>query len=132
MKYTRITLFLFLCSTVFAIINVSAQYVSFADITIPSFKQEYHSTQHDKQTYSTQYLKKITCTDDLSGDQRAVQGKIHGMFAGMSASNWIDAPQNVNVSFGSISQVKGGWKLFLKSKNTFVTTASFWGTWTVD
>ena len=132
MKYWKITLTAFIATFIFAVYNANAQTLSLVDITIPSFKGTYMTSQQDKWDTNTQYIKKTECTDDLSGDGRAILAKVHGMFAGMSDSSWVTATKNQNVSFGSNSQTIGGWKLYLQSNKNLITTASFWGVWTIN
>lgn len=83
----------------------------------------------------TQKVKKTAISDDLSGDGRAIEGKIQGMFHGMITTGWKNLPQGSNVDFGSGTETQGGWKLHLKSAKSFITTAtgSFnWDLGTID
>ena len=78
---------------------------------------------------------KTAISDDLSGDGRAIEGKIQGMFHGMITTGWKNLPQGSNVDFGSGTETQGGWKLHLKSAKSFITTAtgSFnWDLGTID
>ncbi len=132
MKYLKITLSVFIATFIFAVYNAAAQTLTLINVTIPALKGTYMTSQQDKYNTNTQYIEKTECTDDLTGDGRAIIAKVHGMFAGMVDSSWVNTPKNQNVSFGSNSQSIGGWKLYLQSNKNLITTASFWGIWTID
>ncbi len=132
MKYLKSTLVLFIATFVFALVNVKAQVVSVAGITIPAFKGTYMSSQRTKSVDNLQYIKKTSCIDDLSGDGRVVDARTHGMLAGMTDSPWVEAKPNTKVSFGTNSETIGIWKLYLQSRKSLPTTATFSGQWTID
>ena len=132
MKYLKVTLALFVATFLFAVINAKAQVVTFSDITIPAFKGIYQSKQQDKYGNNLQYIKKTKCTDDWSGDGRVILSKLNGLLAGNDDTAWVVAEPNKNVSFGSKSKTMGAWKLWLESNKNLMSTASFWGTWTVN
>lgn len=132
MKYLKIAFALFVVTFVFSLVNVKAQVVSLAGITIPSFKGTYMSSQRTKNYDNLQYIKKTSCIDDVSGDGRVIDARTHGMLAGMNDSAWVEAKPNTNVSFGSNSETIGIWKLYLQSRKSLITTATFSGQWTID
>lgn len=132
MKYLKTTLVLFIATFVFALVNVEARVVHIAGITIPVFKGTYMSSQQNKSVDNLQYIKKISCIDNLSGDGRAIDARAHGMLAGMTDSPWVEAKPNQKVSFGANSKTIGIWKLYLQSRKSLPTTATFSGEWTID
>ena len=129
MKYLKTTLVLFIATFVFALGNVEARVVHIAGITIPVFKGTYMSSQQNKSVDNLQYIKKTSCTDNLSG---AIDARAHGMLAGMTDSPWVEAKPNQKVSFGANSKTIGIWKLYLQSRKSLPTTATFSGEWTID
>ena len=138
MKYLKGTLFLFVVTLCLSMAGVSArQYTQLINIKIPIWKGEFVSKQVDKgdDWSMTQKVKKTAISDDLSGDGRAIEGKIQGMFHGMITTGWKNLPQGSNVDFGSGTETQGGWKLHLKSAKSFITpaTGSFnWDLGTID
>ena len=66
----------------------------------------------------------MSTKDDWSGDGRAISGKIQGMFSGMITTSWKSLPQGSNINFGSGTEVEGGWKLWLKSDKSLLSTAT--------
>ena len=132
MKYLKTTLVLFIATFVFAIVNVKAQVIGIVGITIPSFKGTYMSSQRDKSYDNLQYIKKASCRDDFSGDGRVIDARAHGLLAGMKDSPWVEAKSNQKVSFGANSKTIGLWRLYLQSRKSLPTTATFSGEWTID
>lgn len=54
------------------------------------------------------------------------------MLAGMTDSPWVEAKTNKKVSFGAKSETIGIWRLYLQSRKSLPTTATFSGEWTID
>ncbi len=129
MKYLKGTLVLFVATFLFAVVDVKAGYLGIAGAEIPIFSGSYTSSQREKYNDTYQYVKKVNCLDDYSGDARAVMAKARGMYAGMTDSSWVETVKGSNVSLGSNSRSIGGWRLMLKSKKSLPTTASFTGEW---
>ena len=127
MKYLKITMTVFAITLCLAVFGVSArEYTQLIDITIPIWSGSFKSEQVDKDDdwEYTQKVKKTAATDDVSGDGRAISGKIQGMFSGMITTDWKSLPQGSNINFGSGTEVEGGWKLHLKSDKSLLTTAT--------
>lgn len=135
MKYLKITMSLFAVALVFSIFNAQAQVVYLEDITIPIFSGVVTAKSAAKTGFNTQYIKKTKCTDDISGDGRVINAGLHLTTGNGNPNNdpsWVEAKPNQNVAFNSKSTQAGGWELYLASNKSLVTTASFWGQWTVD
>lgn len=134
MKYLKATLALFIVTFMFAVMNANAntQKVTLTDITIPILKGTYVSSQEDKEFTNTQYIKKTKCKDDVSGDGRVILARVKAMFSNVDGSEWVEAKPKKNIAFDDESKKIGGWKLWLQSNKNLLTTASFWGEWTVN
>ena len=133
MKYLKVTLGLFIVTMIAASINIQAEVKQLVDVTIPVFTIEY-MTKGTKSTDAYQYIKKTQCTDDISGDGRAITAGLHET-TGSGNPNYDPARVLVgysNVSFDNNSRYMGSWNLYLRSQKTFPTTASFYGTWTLN
>lgn len=135
MKYLKITLSFLMFSLVLTFFNASAQDVNLVDITIPSFSATTIAKKAGKSDFNTQYIKKTRCTDDISGDGRVIKAGLHETTGNAHPNgdpSWVIASPNQKVAFDYRSKEAGSWNLYLASQKWFVTTASFWGTWTVD
>ncbi len=130
MKYLKGTLVLFVATFLFAVVDIKASTLALAGTNIPIFSQPYITSQREKYDNTYQYIKKVNCLDDYSGDGRAIMAKVQGMYAGMDDSAWVEATKGTNVRFNSNSTSIGGWRLWLKSKKSLPTTATFVGEWT--
>ncbi|MDD3341768.1 MAG: hypothetical protein PHN72_06250 [Bacilli bacterium] len=134
MKYLKVTLGLFAVALCVSLFNVQAQVKKMVDITIPIFSREY-MTKGYKSTYSYQYIKKTKCQDDVSGDGRTIIAGLHET-TGSANPNYdparVIAAPNQDVQFDNNSKRMGSWNLYLNSQKSLPTTASFWGTWTID
>ncbi|MBO5138095.1 MAG: hypothetical protein J6B89_00435 [Bacilli bacterium] len=132
MKYLKITMTIFVLTTVFAIYNANAATVGLANIKIPTFSTIYMSTEHQKDTENQQYIKKIDCTDNLSGDGRVILARTYSPYAGVGYSSWIEAPKGSNATWGNENKTVAGYKIQLKSNKSLPTAATFYGTWTLN
>lgn len=127
MKYLKITMALFAITFCLASAGVNAtEYTQLVNIKIPSWSNSFISNQVNKgdDWQYTQKVKKMSTKDDWSGDGRAISGKIQGMFSGMITTSWKSLPQGSNINFGSGTEVEGGWKLWLKSDKSLLSTAT--------
>lgn len=77
-------------------------------------------------------IKELSGTDDISGDGRAIKAGLHRTTDTTEDPDWVTATEGKKAQFDSYSQEMGSWNLYLKSKKSLPTTASFWGEWTVD
>lgn len=132
MKYLKITMIIFILATIFSLYNASAAVINFADITIPVFSGRYMSSERQKDNNNQQYMKKIDCTDDISGDGRAIIARTYSPYSNIGYSSWIELPKNSNVTWGNENKTISGYKLQLQSQKSLPTTASFYGTWTLN
>lgn len=108
MKYLKITITVFAITLCLAVFGVNArEYTQLIDITIPSWSGSFISKQVNKDDdwIYTQKVKKTAAKDNLSGDGRAISGKIKGMFQGMITTGWKKLPQGSNINFGSGTEV---------------------------
>lgn len=127
MKYLKGTMALFIVTLFLGIAGVNArEYTQLINITIPRFRGNFVSKQVDKGNdwEFTQKVKKTAISDDLTGDGRAIEGSIQGMFAGMITTDWKNLPHGSNIDFGEGTEVQGGWKLWLRSTKSLPTTAT--------
>lgn len=135
MKYLKITMALLMASVVLTVVNTQAQAVQLTDVTIPAFSGTTIAKKAGKNGFNTQYIKKTKCTDDLSGDGRVIKAGLHETTGNANPNYdpaWVIASPNTNVAFDYRSQETGSWNLYLASQKSLITTASFWGTWTID
>lgn len=137
MKYLKVTLTIFIAT--FAFVTVSANainntpvVVAINDITIPILKKNWTSEQKIKFNNTYQYVTKTDCYDNLSKDGRAIEGNIYSLLHGVEPTGYKELPKGEKINFGENSKNLGNWRLQLKSKKSFATTASFWGVWVVD
>ncbi len=127
MKYLKLTMVLFAVTLCLGSVGVNArEYTKLLNITIPILSGTWTSQQVDKgdDWLYTQKVKKVTISDALTGDPRAIQGKLRGMFTGMIVTGWKNLPEGSNIDFGEGTEVEGGWKLQLKSTKSLLTTAT--------
>lgn len=131
MKYLKITLALFVGSLCLSLSGVQAtQYIQLSNVDIPWFKGIFTSKQVDKGDWTyNQKVKKISAVDKLSGDGRAIEGRIIGLLAGMNSTGWQELPQGKNIDFGEDTKVQGGWKLQLRSIKSLATEAKVIVNW---
>lgn len=131
MKYFKITLLAFVAALCLCLVGVNAtQYVKIRNIKIKLFQGVWWSEQIDKgYDGNHQKVKKISCTDDLSGDGRAILGNIKSMLGNGGATGYRDLPQGTNVDFGNGTTEAGGYKLSLKSNKWLASTASAGVNW---
>ena len=137
MKYLKITLTIFIVT--FALVTVSANaindnpvVVAINDITIPTLRKTWTSEQFLKYNNTTQFVTETDCIDKVSGDGRAIEGNAISLLHGVGSTGFKELPKGKKIDMGEVSKNMGNWKLQLRSKKSFVTTASFWGIWLVD
>lgn len=127
MKYLKITMTLFAITLCLSLVGVNATtYFTIQNITIPSMSTNWTSQQADKGPDGVyqQKVKKISCVDDLSGDGRALSGRILFLFGSGGYTDYKPLPQGTNVSFGSSTVEMGAYKLQVKSDKKLLTTAT--------
>lgn len=126
MKYLKITLGAFIISLCLCLTGVNAtQYLKIRNITIKSFKAEWWSQQVDK-GWDGEYhqkVKKISAKDKVSGDGRAIEGKILKLLGRGESTEYKTLPQGTNVDFGDGTVEAGGYKLAIRSKKWLATDA---------
>lgn len=132
MKYLKGTLLVLAVAFLCKGFGVSALTYKIQNITIPSFSGVWYSPSREKWETNYQYVKKTSCSDNLTGDGRAISGKLHGQYSGMEDTSYVSLPLNSNVNMGYWSQQQGAWKLYLRSDKSLVTTATLSGVWTIE
>ena len=126
MKYFKISLTLFLFAFLLSITNVNAEVHGFFGVTVKRLKGIYTSDPYTKTDTGSQYLFESSCTDNLSGDDRTVESRLYRVVTPIY-TDWVTAIKNASVSYGSVTQTVTDWKFMLRSKNNFLTTATFYG-----
>lgn len=86
MKYVKITSLLFLLTFFFALSSASAQVVGIVDLTIKIRSQTSSTNNHNKDNYSNQFAVKTTCTDDVSGNEMAIEARTYRVNNGTTSS----------------------------------------------
>ena len=127
MNKIKIILGVFALSILVSAFSVNASsYLTFLDITIPRLSKTYTSEEKSKDIENLQYIETDAAIDDLSGDSRAILAKVTG-------TDWIEANGDSGYhTWGTSSQKKGTYNLYLKAKKSTLSTASYWGTWYID
>jgi len=129
---------LFVITLCLGLCGVSAtEYTQLINIKIPSWSNSFISKEVAKggDWYYSQKVKKTAISDDWSGDGRAIEGKLQGMYTGMQTTGWKNLPLASNVDFGPDTETQGAWRLHLKSTKSLLSTAtaSFnWDLGTID
>ena len=134
MKYLKVTLAIFVASFIFGIYNANAsQSTTLVDITIPKFQGVYSSSQKQKWSEANQWAIKTECKDKVSGDGRAIKGRVQGMLSENKTTDWIILPLNEWKKFDSPQANSIGlWRLQLKSNKWLATEARYTGVWQYD
>jgi len=134
MKYLKVSLLLFLISIILFTTGGNAKTISIYEITIPTFSKVWSSSVHTKETFSEQSVKKIKCTDNVSGDGRVIMGATSSTDSYLGSgeiSSWIEVGYSYT-SWGSEHSSPADYRLKLYSKKSLITTATFTGTWKLD
>ncbi len=134
MKYVRITSLLFLLTFFFALSSASAQVVGIVDLTIKIRSQTSSTNNHNKDNYSNQFAVKTTCTDDVSGNEMAIEARTYRVNNG-TTSSWKSLPKGTSIQLTETNgnnTVPSTYRLNLRAKNSFITTGSFYGSWNLD
>lgn len=132
MKYIKITAIVFTLSLCFAFYNAVAAtnsdyFAGFSDVTIKNFSSSTTISTHYKNNYGYQSAYKTSALDDLSGDDRAMQGQI-------TDSAWIDLPTGQYVHWTDpLTYFQGvEYTHYIKAKKSTLSTVSYWGQWIWD
>lgn len=134
MKYIKITSLLFIFTFIFALNSASAQVVGIVDLTIKIRSQISSTGNHNKDNYSNQFAVKNTCTDDVSGNEMAIEARTYRVNNG-TTSGWETLPKGTSVQLTKTNgnnTVPATYRLDLRAKNSFITTGSFYGSWNLD
>ncbi len=131
MKYIKYSvIILFLCIG-FKLFVSDALFVYINGVDLPSFRGRYATMSREKMTNDEQYAWKIEATDNLSGDDRNIQGKLYGQTAGAGVTDYYELPTGINVYFGNSSKTLGSYQLWLMATKSTLTTVKYYGGWEV-
>ncbi len=128
MKYLKYTVALFIFALMLSTLGVNAKQYNIDNITIPVFSGIWNSGQKEKETFGPQQIKKISCTDSLTGDGRVILARTYSYYDPVGYSSWIEVPYSY-ASWGASNQNAGAYRLELKSNKSLPTTAKFNGVW---
>lgn len=135
MKYLKITLGLFAISTILLLCDAQASDIhTLKDIKI-KILSGHTIIKEAKLGFNEQFVKKTGCIDDISKDGRAIEAGLHLTTDSANPNGdpaWKEVPQGKKVGYGTNSQKPGSWNLYLRSKKSFLTTATFNGEWYID
>lgn len=129
MKYLKITVISFAICFALASVGVQAKVYAITYFKIPSWSGTAWTDQADKDTLGYHKVKKNECKDSVSGDERAIRGKIMTLFGSGKTSAAKDLPKGVTVKFSDVGTDYGAYKLGLYSVKSLLTTARYYGIW---
>lgn len=133
MKYLKITMTLFVITLFVSLVGVNATtYFTINDITVPAFSANWTSKQGNKgDDGNQQKIKKISCVDNVSGDGRALSGRVLILFGSGGSTGYKSIPQGTNVAFGSSTVEMGAYKIQIRSDKSLLTTAKASVNWDI-
>ena len=125
MKYLKITFAAFAIALCLNLTGVNAtQYFKIRGIKIPILSVDWTSKQADKgYDMNNNKIKKVACKDDVTGDGRALSGRVLRLTAPAGKTSYIELPQGSNVEFKNTDEM-GAYKIQIKSNKSLVTTAT--------
>ncbi len=130
MKYLKRTILLFIMTLVLSSIGVNAKTYAITQLHIPIKSAPAFSEAVEKDTFSTyQMLQKDTCTDNLTHDERAINGYIMALTAGPGNSSARSLPKGKQIVFTDYSQAAGTYRSVYMSNKSLYTAATYWGVW---
>lgn len=134
MKYLKFMALLLAITTVLAASGASAKVVTIVNLTIPRLSGTTTTNAHTKDNFGAQSATKTGCTDNLSGNEMAVQAQVFSTSYNRYGG-WKSLPKGSNVTLtgsDNIFGAPGEFKLNLKATNSFVTTGNFNGSWNLN
>lgn len=132
MKYLKVTLLIFIGTLIVCGINTLAKVYTFAQVNVPALSIKTDVAESKKENTSDQKFQKITCRDNLSNEERAVQVRTYSDELG-APNYWVTVPKGeiVNISNGTHDE-PGDYILEARTEANKVTGCEFSGTWTLD
>lgn len=131
MKYIKYSfVILFVCVLLKGFV-ADAFFVYINGIDLPSFRGRYATVSREKTTSSEQYTWKVEAIDNLSGDDRNIQGKLFGQTAGAGVTDYYELPTGEKVYFGNVSKTMGSYQLWLMATKSTLSTVKYYGCWEV-
>lgn len=134
MKYVKYMTLLLTITTVLAASGVFANSVAIVNLTIPNFSNPVTTGNHNKDNFGVQSAIKTGCTDNLSGNEMAIQTRVYSVNYGYYGS-WYNLPKGTDVTITSSDGAlasPGTFRLNLRAKNSFITTGNFNGAWNLN
>jgi len=133
MKYIKISLSIFIFTLIFSASYSKAIVSVINDITIPSLSGIWTIGEEvAKYNSSEQKAMKTSCTDNLSGDERAIEARTYDMYGGGNYSSWIVLSTSYKGWGSENTEYNTSYKIQLRAKSSLLTTATFYGRWMVD
>lgn len=129
MKYIKITAIMFIVTVGFALVNVNAARtnISFVDVNINSLSRSTDIYNAQKNNFQQQSAKKHAATDNLSGDGRAMKGKVDN-------SSWLTLADGGKLAKWTeeLTYFAGNYTHSVKATKSTLSTVSYWGSWYWD
>lgn len=103
MKYLKTTIAIFVVAICLSMTGINAStYFVIQGIKVPILSNSWMSKEAQKgDDGQEQKIKKVSCTDDISGDGRVLLGQVMIMLDALGTTNTLKLPQGKNISFGS-------------------------------
>lgn len=130
MKYIKLTIAVFVCTLCMTMFNVTAANTSgqigYLGKTIKAWGNETKIDTQVKERYSQQGAKKTDAIDNLSGDGRALKGKV-------TNSTWQDLPINKVVKWSeALTYYPAEYSHYIKATKVTMSTVAYYGWWYWD
>lgn len=121
MKYLKTTIAIFVGAICLNMMGVDAStYFVIQGIKVPILSSSWISKEAQKgEGGQEQKIKKVSCTDDVSGDGRVLLGQVMIMFDSGGTTNALELPQGKNISFGKSTIAMESYKIVIKSKKVY-------------
>ncbi|MBS7020855.1 MAG: hypothetical protein KH135_03160 [Firmicutes bacterium] len=132
MKYLKYTCIAFIASLALSCAGVNALVVGLYNVQIPILGNIWTSGIETKQNWGIQEVMKTDATDNVSGDGRVILARTYEMTGGGNYSSWITVPKGSWANWGNYNADKDQYRLQLKSQKNLITTASFYGNWSIN
>ena len=129
MKYIKITAILFIITICMVCFNTNAANgtIGFVDHDIKNFSGSTNLYTAEKTKYLQQSAKKQNARDNLSGDGRAVKGKV-------TNSSWLTLEDDGKLAKWTeeITYFASSYTHSVKATKSTLSTVSYWGFWYWD
>ena len=130
MKYIKYSIFTLLVCFGLSTIGTNAAQLYINSIKLPSLSRTYTTKEMTRSTNTgQQYVVKQECTDNWSGDDRAVSAKLNRTDGVNWSSSYEPLPTDSKVYYGTTSAVAGKYTVTLKATKSTASAATFIGYW---